>query len=67
VEVTVARAGLLVASEDGETPNSQLVGAVHRYVAEFFEREGVAGGLTRRFEETALLALGGGFWHGARR
>jgi len=59
VDVKVSCAGLVVSSELAEeVPDSELVKALHAYTAEFFDREGVMGECARRFEETALLALG---------
>jgi hypothetical protein len=35
-----------------------LLTAVHEYVADFFQKNGVENVCSRQFEETALLALG---------
>lgn len=42
----------------GDLPDSDLLKAVHRYVAEFFEAKGWEGVMGRAMDESALLAIG---------
>jgi hypothetical protein len=43
---------------DGALPDSDLLGALHQYAADFYKKQGLEEVCTRKFDETALLAMG---------
>jgi hypothetical protein len=58
-DVKLVEVGLAVPSQRDEAlPDSDLLGALHQYAADFYQKQGLEEVCTRNFDETALLAMG---------